>query len=33
MGMRSVTDAYLIRLLTALGYCVSGSYIFIVFQP
>ena len=24
MGMRSVTDAYFVKLLTALGYCVVG---------
>ena len=25
MGMRSVTDSSLVKLLTALGYCVGGS--------
>ena len=32
MGMRTVTDAELVKLLTALGYCVGESSIFTVFQ-
>ena len=31
MGMRSVTDALFVKLLTALSYCVGGSSIFTVF--
>ena len=32
VGIGSVTDAKLVKLLTAFGYCVGGSSIFTVFQ-
>ena len=32
MGVRSVTDALSVKVLTALGYCVANSSISIVFQ-